>query len=76
VPWQVTGTFREQPQEGLEEKEAAVRGGGGVGWWQLRWSSVLQGSSGYLWFCLRRKKNIYEDKNLKADFFPVTEKLI
>lgn len=75
VPWQVTGTFREQPQEGLGENESAVQGGVGVGWRQLHWSSVLQGSSGYLWFCLRRKK-IYEDKNLKADFFPVTEKLI
>lgn len=49
-------------------KQCMVGIGGGVEWQQLHWSSVLQGSSGYLWFCLRRKKYIYEDKNLKADF--------
>lgn len=60
-----------------EGKEEAVHGGnwGGVEWQRLHWSSVLQGSSGYLWFCLRRKK-IYMKIKISKLIFPVTEKLI
>lgn len=60
VPWQVTGTFREQPQKGLGEKEAAVWGG--VGWGGVVAASSVFSSAGKFWVPLvlfKEKKYIY-----------------